>query len=108
MREVGYIVLAVLAAYLTLALVRACAPQWIVQPATGEPMSIDVTTVAAVVGILAAVASPIALVVTLRGQAKFSEWRHERHEARLAAHDAQLADYNAKIAVLEDRGRSPT
>lgn len=33
MREVGYVCLAVLAAYLCLALARACAPQWIVQPA---------------------------------------------------------------------------
>lgn len=32
MREVGYICLAVLAAYLTLALMRACTPQWVAQP----------------------------------------------------------------------------
>ena len=66
-------------------------------------MSIDVTTVAAVVGILAAVASPIALVVTLRAQTRFSEWRHARHEAKLAEHDAQLADHKAQLAVLADR-----
>lgn len=37
MREVGYVFLAVLAAYLCLALARACAPQWVLPAQTGEP-----------------------------------------------------------------------
>lgn len=52
---------------------------------------------------LLAAASAVVVVTTLRASQKFSEWRHERHEQRLAVHDTQLAEHTAQIAVLEDR-----
>lgn len=71
-------------------------------------MTFDAGTVAALAAIFAAIASPIAVVVTLRAQARFSDWRHERHETRLAEHDAKLSEHHAQLSVLEDRGRNPT
>lgn len=53
--------------------------------------------------IVTAVASPIAVVVTLRVQAQFSAWRHDQHEKRLAEHDKQIATNTTDIAVLRER-----
>lgn len=66
-------------------------------------MTFDASTVSALAAIFAAVAGPIAVVVTLRAQARFSDWRHERHEARLTEHATRLAEHATKLAVLEDR-----
>ncbi len=57
--------------------------------------------------LLAALASPIAVVVTLRMQSKFSEWRHEQHDKRIADHDARLRMQETKVAVLEARTAPP-
>lgn len=51
--------------------------------------------------LLAALASPIAVIVTLRSQAKFSEWRHEQHERRFEKLEDRVQDHATKLAVLE-------
>lgn len=52
--------------------------------------------------ILAAV-SAIAVIVTVRVQQRFSEWRDEKQDQRLDKHETALTDHNGRIRVLEDR-----
>lgn len=52
---------------------------------------------------LLAAGSAVIVVATLRASSKFSEWRHDKNEARIKEHDEQLAEHESKLAVLEDR-----
>lgn len=57
---------------------------------------------------LLAAASAITVVVTLRAQQKFSEWRHDAHERRLDQHDVRIRTNENQLAGIHARaGTSP-